>query len=107
VEVVHCGCDVRWQALSGEQRALPAVERHELQCDWQASLERELPTEQRFDGVIEVKAAGLELGTERVVDAIGRAVLDLVPDLEQELQIIDRAAVGGHAPVAMHWPSSQ
>ena len=42
--------------------------------------------------MIEVQRAGLELGSQRLVDTAGHAVLDLVPDLKQEPDIRRYAA---------------
>ena len=44
-------------------------------------LESELRAKHLLNGVVEVQTARLQLCAERVVDAVGRAVLNLVADL--------------------------
>jgi hypothetical protein len=71
--------------------ALVRVEGDELERDRESSLKRMLFAEFLLEGVVEVDAACLELGAQRVVDAVRRLVLDLVPDGEKELEVLDGA----------------
>jgi hypothetical protein len=66
-----------------------------LQRDRQAAFEGVLRAEPALDGVVEIDAAGLQLGADRIVDAAGRAVLDLVPQFQQENQVVLGALFDG------------
>ena len=67
-----------------QQGALIGAEGDELQGDRKAAFEGVLRAEQVLDGVVEIDAASLQLGAHRVVYPAGRAVLDFMPQFQQE-----------------------
>lgn len=76
-----------------EGRPLMPVKRYELEGQRQPSLEAQPSAELALEDLVEVDGARLELGPDRVVDPVRHAVLDLVPDLEEELQVLLCAAL--------------
>ena len=61
-----------------QQRALIRTEGDELQGNRQAAFKGVLRAEQALDDIIEVDTAGLQFGADGIIDAICRAMLDLV-----------------------------
>lgn len=88
---------VRQPTGSFQNGTLNRAESHKLQGNRQAAFESVLRPEQCLDFIVEIDAAGLKLRANDIVDAIGRAVLNLMAQFQQECQIIpgslfDRAA---------------
>ena len=78
LETVHHHLNMSRQAARLLQdRVLIRVEGDELERDRQAAFECVLGAEPGLDGIVEVDAAGLQLGANRLVNPAGRAVLDL------------------------------
>jgi len=55
-----------------------------LQGDRQPAFEGVLRAEQLLDRIVEIDATSLELGADRIVDAISRSMFDLVSQFEEE-----------------------
>jgi hypothetical protein len=55
-----------------------------LQGNRQAAFKGVLRAKQALDGIIEVDAAGLELGADGIIDAICRSMLDFMSQLQKE-----------------------
>ncbi len=66
-----------------------------MQGDRETAFQSVSRAEQSLDGIIEIDAAGLQLCAHGIVDAVGRAVLDLMPQFHQEGQVVAGAAFDG------------
>jgi hypothetical protein len=93
---------LRQVGLPQQLIALGLANARELQGDAEFAVQAVFRPEQGLDGAVEVQAAGLELGADEVVDPAGHLMFDLVPDLDQELQVglggvVERARLGAQA----------
>lgn len=83
---VHHSGDVRRQrGCSLQRQPLVGAEGDELQCNRQTVLKAIPIPEPALDSVVEVKAAGLELGAYLIIDTVCRAMLDFVTEFQKEL----------------------
>ena len=69
MECIHSRRDMCRKVSPQKLSSLRTVEGHELQGDGQALFQPKLATEQRLDSIVEIQAARLKFGAQRVVYA--------------------------------------